>query len=103
MGAEYFETRMSGKTAKSAFDAAVAKARHDYGHRGYTGTIAEKSTYRVVTPKPGETPLACVQRCADDDDHFSQDKWGDAACVDMGPDEKVPGNRIFMFFGVASS
>jgi len=35
--------RAKGKTAQEAFDAAVAQARHEYGHGGYTGTIAEKS------------------------------------------------------------
>lgn len=103
MGADFFETRASGATPQEAFTRAVEKARYDYGHRGYTGTIAEKRSFKVVRPRAGEEPMACVKRCAEDDDHFSQDKWGDAACVDVGPDPAVPGSRIYLFFGYASS
>lgn len=45
MGACNFTTVARGKTAADAFDTAVRDARYDYGHAGYTGTIAEKSGY----------------------------------------------------------
>ena len=41
MGADTFFDEGHGKSAKLAFDAAVAQAEWDYGHAGYTGTIAE--------------------------------------------------------------
>jgi len=103
MGGDQFYAKQSAKTADAAFGALVEEARHEYGHGGYTGTIAEKSDFRMEEPHAGETPRACVQRCADDEDHWSADKWGPAACIDAGPDPKQPGNRVFLFFGVASS
>lgn len=42
MGADTFITIGSGKTFDEAFRAAVKQAQWEYGHGGYTGTIAEK-------------------------------------------------------------
>lgn len=103
MGAEQFETRVSAKTAVEAFAKATERARYDHGHAGYTGTIAEKDEFKMVSPRASETPLECVARCSSDESHFSEDKWGPAACVDLGADEKNPGHNIFIFFGWASS
>lgn len=103
MGANAFRNTQSAKTAEEAFDFLVERVRYEDGNGGYTGTIAEKSGFRMEQPRKGETPRACVSRCAEDDDHWSNDKWGDAACVDGGPDPKQPGLRIFYFFGWASS
>ena len=41
MGAEFFGTYSKGKTAHEAFTMSKNKAYHDYGHSGYTGSIAE--------------------------------------------------------------
>jgi hypothetical protein len=104
MGAVNFMNRASAKTAQQAFDALVKQAKHDRGHGGYTGSIAEKHDFEMEIPAPGETPEACVKRCSWDDNHWSyDDKWGPAACVDMGADPNIPGNRVFVFFGAASS
>lgn len=51
MGAAQFETRMSGSTARAAFDNAVGDAWGIHGTEGYTGTIGEKQDFRVF-PKP---------------------------------------------------
>ena len=40
MGANEFTTKANGKTAKDAFRIAVEDAKYNYGHAGYTGTIA---------------------------------------------------------------
>jgi hypothetical protein len=45
MGAADFITTAQGKTADEAFRAAVAEAKRRYGHRSYTGSIAEKRAY----------------------------------------------------------
>ncbi len=51
MGAEQFEVEANGKDMKEAFQFAVDTAFYDYGHAGYTGTIAEKSdAYLIPTP-----------------------------------------------------
>lgn len=42
MGAANFETIGLGKDLRSAFNSAVESAQWEYGHGGYSGTIAEK-------------------------------------------------------------
>jgi hypothetical protein len=103
MGANIFRNTQSGTTADEAFRLLVAQAKYDHGHAGYTGTIAEKRSFRMERPRHNETPRECVTRCMDDENHWSGDKWGPAACVDGGPDPQNPGLRIFYFFGRASS
>lgn len=41
MSAETFYQTSKGSTMKIAFDRAVKFALHEFGHRGYTGTISE--------------------------------------------------------------
>lgn len=48
MGADQFETHAYGTNASEAFDRATADARYDYGHAGYTGTIAEKPNFVIA-------------------------------------------------------
>ncbi len=47
MGASEFQCTSFAKDAATAFNQAVADAQHRYGHEGYTGSIAEKSSYVV--------------------------------------------------------
>lgn len=51
MGAEWFEQYGVGKTMKGAFSAAHKEALYEYGHRGYTGSLAEKGSYVDMTAK----------------------------------------------------
>lgn len=102
MGASDFSAKAIAKTAAEAFSLAKKEAQHESGHGGYTGTIAEKSGFRLVTPNAGETPDACADRLMSDDEHWVQDKWGDAACIDGGPAPRTRGKRIWIFFGYAS-
>jgi len=101
MGADEFQNKKSAKTAEEAFQLLVEQARHEDGNGGYTGTIAEKNGFRMEQPRKDETPRDCVRRCIDDPQHWSNDKWGDAACIDGGHNPKRPGLRIFYFFGWA--
>lgn len=51
MGAEQFDERVKKsdyKTMQSAFDDLHERALYDFGHAGYTGTIAEKGDYRLI-------------------------------------------------------
>jgi hypothetical protein len=98
-----FQDTISAKTADEGFQLLIAEARAEYGHRDYTGTIAEKKSFRMEQPRKDETPLACFTRCTADRNHWSREKWGPAACVDGGPDPKRKGLRIFYFFGWAST
>ena len=98
MGAEIFTTRAKGKTAEEAFRAAKEKAYYDYGHAGYTGSIAEKTTFVVITP-PKEwelLPAKYARELLDNDDPRVCDKWGPAGAVKIGED-------TWLFFGWASS
>jgi hypothetical protein len=54
MGAYDFTTTALGKTADAAFDRAVRDAQYEYGHGGYTGSIAEKHSF-IVAPTPKGT------------------------------------------------
>jgi hypothetical protein len=96
MGACDFQSIGRGENAAQAFRQAHDAACHDHGNSGYTGTIAEKSGYRLINPNAGETPEDCIRRCQADMDHFSQDKWGDAGAVMLSV-------GVYCFFGMASS
>jgi hypothetical protein len=115
MGAQQFVTEAIGKTAAEAFKNAKEEAYYESGHgRRHTGTIAEKSEFKMCLINEGENPGAAVDRYLDDDKHFSDDKWGPAACIDAGPIQEPiaePGKPMkdkvglhrFIFFGWASS
>ena len=59
MGATNFTVTARGKTASEAFDYATENARYENGHGGYTGTIAEKRSFVMVTPDKGESLVGC--------------------------------------------
>ena len=95
MGSTTFATYAEGKTAKEAFEQAREDAFYYNGHAGYTGTIAEKTTF-VMIPVPANTdPLEYASKLIDDDDSRISNKWGDAGCIDLKNDR-------FYFFGWAS-
>jgi hypothetical protein len=103
MGADQFSVCSKGKTAAEAFSKAVEEARYEDGHGGYTGTIAEKNDFKMVTVPQGKDPMDYVDDCMEDDDHFCQDKWGPAGCVEVKPASKDQDQKIYCFFGWASS
>lgn len=108
MGGCTFTSVCHARTAKDAFECLQDEARNDpdYDEEGYNGDISGKSSFRMVYPNPGETPTGCIDRILEDEDHFSYDKWGPAACIDAGPTKDAPeaaGLRTFIFFGWASS
>jgi hypothetical protein len=96
MGAQEFTHQAKGKTAREAFANAVRQAQHDYGHAGYTGTIAEKNSFVLIPVPDGEEPVGFANDLLAYDDERVSDKWGPAGCVEVAPGE-------FYFFGWASS
>lgn len=101
MGAEQFILESRGETAQIAFHKAVDEAAYEYGHGGYTGTIAEKNSF-VMIPLPKETnPRDFIQKLFMDKDDRIDDKWGPAGCIHIGEAEN--GESIYVFFGWASS
>lgn len=95
MGATTFFTRASGKTARDAFAAARSEAAYEYGHGGYTGSIAEKHSFTMLTVPVGTDPRAFASKLIDDGDPRVDDKWGPAGCVPLKDGE-------YLFFGWAS-
>ncbi len=102
MGATTFEVESTGITARKAFNEAVKEARHMHGHKGYTGTIAEKDDFRMFFVPPSYLPngsrRAAIHRYIDylvEADGNPVGKWKPAGCI-MLKDSK------YLFFGWAS-
>lgn len=110
MGATTFEQVGKGKTVKLAFEAAREQALWEYGHRGYTGSLAEKDGYIVVVPPKGVTAeqvrIAIYRAHSEDGVNYPDrpdwapdasvwdslvqaynDKWGPCLAIDAGDDE----------------
>lgn len=96
MGACDFRVVAKGKTAAEAFETATSEARHEHGHGGYSGTIAEKWSFRMIDVPAGTDPRQYATDLMDADDPRVSDKWGPAACVNVGDGQ-------WLFFGWASS
>ncbi len=98
MGAEEFESRAAGKDAAEAFAAAVKQAQWDYGHAGYTGTIAEKRTFALVASVPMSLVAAQAlgNKLLADEDERVDNKWGPAGCIPLD-------DGSYYFFGWSSS
>lgn len=94
MGATDFYAYGTGKTAREAFRAAQDEALHEYGHNGYTGTIAEKSEYVSVQVPEGKDPMQHAQDLVDADDRRTCDKYGPCGCIKVGEGR-------YLFFGFA--
>lgn len=92
MGSRSFMTKSSGKTAEEAFNSAVHEAQYEYGHGGYTGTIAEKNSFIMVDLPKNTSPRDHAYKLLDD---TIVDKWGPAGCFNLG-------NNEYLFFGWAS-
>ena len=80
MGASEFLNVVKGKSVNDAFNAVVSNARHEYGHGGYTGTIAEKSEV-VEIRRPKGVRSATVLKAIDAAFNYSVISdavaWGD--------------------------
>lgn len=96
MGANTFHEVAEGKTAKDAFYDAVRQAQYDYGHAGYTGTIAEKDSFKMIECPEGADPYKHADELIEKDDLRIRDKWGPAGCIALGEGK-------WLFFGWASS
>lgn len=95
MGAEQFQNDSKLKDADEAFAEQRDQALYEYGHRGYTGTIGEKSGFRVWEPPAGhsydEVVAALTGYYISDSERPSwvpewvwgvyNDKWGDCIAI----------------------
>ena len=96
------------RTVGEAFRACVDNARYEHGHGGYTGTIAEKSSFGLVEFRVNGK-LATYAQARDEADRLIRsaeapydDKWGPAGAI---PYRKKGGRKVagWVFFGRASS
>lgn len=110
MGAQPFIVQAEGETMFDALRNAADYAKHQYGHAGYTGTIAEKDT--VVEIECGDVPLPTLDqavehanRLIDEGDERIEDKWGPAGAIGVwrNDDTNRPVRAGWVLFGWASS
>jgi hypothetical protein len=100
MGACTFYQIGTGDTAREAFGEAVQEAGFNFGHSGYTGSIAEKSSFVTIRVPNLEKPSKkeaydYADQLIEESDPRIDDKWGPAGCIDLG-------DRQYLFFGWAS-
>ncbi|MFI0742433.1 hypothetical protein ACH4PU_30805 [Streptomyces sp. NPDC021100] len=99
MGAAGFVTTGSGDSAEEAFRNAKEDAFYEYGHGGYTGTIAEKGEVEVLTHS--RVPEGVAEEYAGHllarNDPRICDKWGPAGAIPLDD------GRTWLFVGWASS
>lgn len=83
MGAITFEQYADGADPDAAFDAAREAAQFEHGHGPYSGSLAEKNGYIIITAAPMD--LERAQRIAaeliDRADPRIDDKWGPAGAI----------------------
>jgi hypothetical protein len=114
MGADQFYSVGKGETIAKAFAVARDEAFYEYGHRGYTGSLAEKDSYVVIeTVIPATArqvynalsdgyngPTAAARDLfganAERYQDLFHDKWGPCVAYFVGPD-------TWAFMGYASS
>lgn len=96
MGANTFSVTVKGKSAQTAFAAARKEALYQHGHSGYSGSIAEKQEFVVITMPKGTDARAFADKLIEARDSRIDDKWGPAGCISLG-------NNEYLFFGWASS
>ena len=103
MGATNFYCKSKGATAQEAFAKAVKEYQWENGHAGYTGTIAEKTTFSMASSKSLSSQDAFELANSVLDLKYN-DKWGPAGCIQLLPTSSKPSQiKEFLFFGWASS
>ena len=103
MGASEFVSTARGNTAQDAFGKAREEAQYESGHGGYSGTIAEKHTFKVLgSAATLKEAHEMAGKLLEDCDPRIDDKWGPAGCITVPPPQKGA-LAIFVFFGWASS
>lgn len=87
MGAADFSQLVYGKYSdvNEAFREARKAALWEHGHGGYTGSIAEKHSVKLITPpvEYGTTEFNNWVRSQYDGNGLAADKWGPACAVEL--------------------
>ncbi len=84
------------ESAADAFGEVRREARHDYGHSGYTGTVAEKESFVIIcSAETFEIAEQIADELMTNNDTRIRKKWGPAGCITVG-------RGGYLFFGWAS-
>lgn len=108
MGANFFEEYekilpddekgSSQDTLDSVFSRAVEAAAYEYGHRGYTGSLAEKGEVTFIgTVKTKREAREAIDKLVEASDERIDDKWGPAGAI------LIEEEKTYVFFGWAAS
>ena len=81
----------AGSDPRKIFNDLQSDAKHEYGHGGYTGSIAEKDGYKVRSREKMSKKEA---EAFADKDIDNNDKWGPAFAI--------PSGNGWLFYGIAS-
>ena len=99
MGANEFMVYGEGANAKTVFNRLVKEAEWECGHGGYTGTIAEKDCFVMISIPDNvntkEDIFDYANKLIREDNEMVSDKWGPAGCIKT--------DKGYLFFGSASS
>ena len=95
MGAQIFCQYIDGTDAEDSFFRAREAAAWEYGHAGYTGSLAEKDDFIMIDVPKGRDPEEYANELIDNGDPRIDAKWGPAGCIRF--------KKGFLFFGWASS
>lgn len=101
MGSQQFSQEISGPSLVEAFRTALAEARHDYGHRGDTGTLADKDTFVIVSadPLPEAEAYAMADRILDDAQDPRFGTWGPAGAIRIEARDTGEHRQTWLVFG----
>ena len=106
MGAATFTNYQSGEAVEDCFKNAVANALHCHGHGGYTGTIAEKTSYTIIDGEgmPYQRAVTLAVGMLSERDNRVDDKWGPAGAIRVKQRVSQHHARMtgWLFFGWAS-
>lgn len=93
MGAQTFGDFVNNTDVKAAFNEAHEQAQWEHGHGGYTGTIAEKSGYKIVqaTPVTWAEARALEKKLINESQQVYDDKWGPACAIRVKDDNAKMG------------
>lgn len=91
MGACTFSDFQQGSDAKSAFSEAVSDSRYENGAGGYSGSLAEKSSFHVIQSNPVSLTEAnrIAERLIEAEDPRIDDKWGPAGAIPVLDDSAI--------------
>jgi hypothetical protein len=90
----FFVVTETGSSVEEAFKKAVDKAKHDHGHSGKTGTIAEKTYFLRYELDLDGNIIEEINLLQDDPDSWVNNVYGPAAYCGIGKNE-------YIFFGIA--